>query len=306
MNKKVIATVIISIFIGLVWYLFFKKSDYIITFKEKANSGTILQGIEEWSLAQSKIKSHSCEIVDKKLYKSIVTKFISAKDTMLYNWEVSAVNDSVSKVVLGIRHANMQKSIVNRLEIPFGNTNFKVEALAIVSDFRKGLSEHLQKFKVAYNGSATSDEVFVVYLPLESVMQEKAQTMIANDNIISGFIFNNKIKMTGMPYVEITEWNQQKELLKFNYCFPVDKNTPMIADKNVKFKTLKAQKSLKATYFGNFRTSDRAWFTILNQAKKQNLVLNELPIEHYLNNPFYGGNELEWKTEVFIPYRNQN
>jgi hypothetical protein len=30
----------------------------------------------------------------------------------------------------------------------------------------------------------------------------------------------------------------------------------------VKFKTIPAVKGLQATYYGNFRTSDRAWFAV--------------------------------------------
>ncbi|MEO0058776.1 MAG: hypothetical protein RLZZ312_423 [Bacteroidota bacterium] len=305
MKKKTILFLTISVLLFAYWYLIRKDADYIITFKEKANAGTILQGIEEWNAAQAKSDNEKFEVTTKRLYKNLRTKVISKTDTLLYDWEILSENDSISKVILGVSNQNKSKSILNRLQIPLGISDFKTQEIAKVTNFRKGLSEHLQKFKVQFVGNAVSDEVFVAYISLESVMQEKAQTMIGNDNIITEFLYKNKINITGIPYVEVTEWNQQKERLKFNYCFPVDKNTPIIADNRVKFKTLKSIKGLKATYFGNFRTSDRAWFTILDQAKKQKLVLNQLPREHYLNNPFYGGNELEWKTEVFMPYKNQ-
>jgi effector-binding domain-containing protein len=43
--------------------------------------------------------------------------------------------------------------------------------------------------------------------------------------------------------------------------------TKLIDNAVVKFKTIPAVKGLQATYFGNFRTSDRAWFALLDYEK---------------------------------------
>jgi effector-binding domain-containing protein len=133
-------------------------------------------------------------------------------------------------------------------------------------------------------------------------MQEKAQTMIANDAIITGYLFTNKIKIIGKPFIEVTRWDKDKEILQFNYCFPIPKDAKFVANPNVKFKNIPAVKGLKATYFGNFRTSDRAWFALLDYANKQNVVLDSKVVENFLANPFNGGNELEWETKIIIPF----
>ena len=106
----------------------------------------------------------------------------------------------------------------------------------------------------------------------------------------------------GKPYVEITKWDLDKEMIEFNYCFPIDKNTKDIENEVVKFKTLPAIKGLKATYFGNFRTSDRAWFALLDHAKLNDLKLENTVREHYMDNPFNGGEELQWETKIIIPF----
>jgi effector-binding domain-containing protein len=59
---------------------------------------------------------------------------------------------------------------------------------------------------------------------------------------------------------------------------------------------------LKATYYGNFRTSDRAWFALMDHAKKHNLKLENKVLEHFLSNPFNGGEELQWETKIIIPF----
>jgi effector-binding domain-containing protein len=206
----------------------------------------------------------------------------------------------VTKINVGIKDLN--HSLYNKITAPFFNTKFKKEQIRKITDFKKGLNDHLKNFKVRIDGEGFSEETFVAYISLKSVLQEKAQNMIANDALITGFLFENQIKIIGRPYVEITNWNLDKETIDFNYCFPIDKNTKIIENEVVKFKTLPAVKGLKATYYGNFRTSDRAWFAVMDHAKKYNLKLENKVLEHFLSNPFNGGEELQWETKIIIPF----
>ena len=85
-----------------------------------------------------------------------------------------------------------------------------------ITDFKKGLSEHIKNFKVKIEGEGTSEETFVAYISLKSVLQEKAQNMIMSDAGITGFLFDNKIKIIGRPYVEIINWNLESETIDFD------------------------------------------------------------------------------------------
>jgi effector-binding domain-containing protein len=179
------------------------------------------------------------------------------------------------------------------------------EQIRKVKDLREGLNEHLKKLKVRIYGEGTSKPVYVAYIQLKSVLQEKAQTMIGNDAAITGFLYTHKIKIVDRPYVEIVDWDLDKETIVFNYCFPIDPSTKAIADANVKFKTIPSLKGIKATYYGNFRTSDRAWFALMDYAKKNDLKIKNIALEHFLANPFNGGNELEWETQIIMPYASE-
>lgn len=81
----------------------------------------------------------------------------------------------------------------------------------------------MKAFKVKIEGEGTSKSEFVAYVSLTSIMSEKAQTMISNDGNITGYLQKNNIKIIGKPYVEVTNWDRDKEILTFNYCFPVSK-----------------------------------------------------------------------------------
>ncbi|MNR92198.1 hypothetical protein D3C72_232230 [compost metagenome] len=299
-RKKIIIgfSVLFSLF--LVWYLFIKENDYCISFKVKTATGTVFQGIEEWSAARLPYDKESYTVLEKKNFDFIKQEMSKGNDRMEYTWDIVAVNDSVTKVSVGIKDLN--HSLYNKLTAPFFNTAFKEEQITKIKDFKEGLNKHLESIKVKLDGEGTSKETFVAYISLKSVLQEKARTMILNDPIITGFLNDNSIEIIGRPYLEITNWNLDKETIDFNYCFPVDKNTKIIENDQVKFKTLHAIKGLKASYFGNFRTSDRAWFALLDYAKRNNLELKNTVLEHFLANPFNGGDELEWETQIIIPF----
>lgn len=299
-KKKIIVGLFLLFSVCTIWYLFIKESDYCITFKEKTASGTIFQGIQEWTAAQQISNNEVYSILEKKNFCYIKQEMKSGSIQMEYTWELKPINDSITKVIVEIKDLN--NSLYNRITAPFFDTNFKKEQISKITLFKNGLEKHLENFKVKIDGEGRSEEIFVAYINLTSVLQNKAQNMIRNDGIITGYLQKNNIKIIGKPLVEIENWNLDKETIVYNYCFPIDKSAKIVADALVKFKTIPAQKGLKATYYGNFRTSDRAWFAVLDYAKKNNIKLENKPLEHYLANPFNGGNELQWKTEIIIPF----
>ena len=299
-RKKIIIASSAFLSLFLIWYLFIKETDYSISFKVNAATGTVFQGIQEWSNAQGLKDSEKYVILEKRNFDFIKQEMTKKEVQMHYTWDITSINDSVTKVNVGIKDLN--HSWYNKLTAPFFNTEFKEEQIKKITDFKKGLSEHLKNFKVRIDGEGVSEETFVAYINLKSVLQEKARYMIANDALITGFLFENQIKIIGRPYLEIVKWDLDKETIDFNYCFPVEKPTNNIVNDVVKFKTLPVVKGLKATYYGNFRTSDRAWFALFDYAKKNNLKLENKVLEHFLSNPFNGGEELQWETKIIIPF----
>ncbi|BDB53940.1 hypothetical protein GENT5_02450 [Flavobacterium ammoniigenes] len=300
MNTKIKGSIVVILIAFVAWYFLLKPSDYTIRFEAKTATGTIFQGIQDWSVVKSKSNAESYTTIEKRNFDFIKQELHKGDEDLVYTWSLSSVNDSTTKIVVDIKDEN--HSWYNKLTAPFISTPFREKQIARIKDFKAGLEEHLKAFKVRIDGEGESTSANIAYISLTSVMQEKAQTMIANDNIITGYLFTNKIKIIGKPFVEVTHWDQDKEILQFNYCFPIPKDAKFVANPNVKFKTIPAVKGLKATYFGNFRTSDRAWFALLDYAKKQNVTLDTKVVEYFLANPFNGGNELEWETKIIIPF----
>lgn len=300
-KKKYILAFLSVIFLFLIWYLFIKQNDYEINFKVKTSPHTIYQGIEDWATNKKNSINKDYKIIKSEKYNFISYEFNNNNENLVYNWEIKSVNDSIYAVKVGITDKN--NSFLNRIIVPFYANNFKKTELEQITNFKKALDDHISKFKIGKVKEGQSEETFVAYIHLKCVLQEKAQTMIMNDGVITGFLFNNKIKISGKPYLEVTNLNLDNETLEFNYCFPVEKNDRIIDDQNVKFKTIPAQNGLTVSYFGNMRTSDRGWFAIYDYAKRNNIELENKPLEHFFANPFNGGDELSWETQIIIPFK---
>ncbi len=298
-NKlKLILAVVILSFLG--WYFLLKQSDYTITFKVNAATGTISQGIMDWSTTQSKSQNELYTLLEKRDFDFIKQQMKKGNQVMEYTWNMESINDSITNVIVGVKDLN--HSFYNRLTTPFVPTKFKTEQIEKIKLFKIGLEDHIDDFKIRIDGEKSSEEIYVAYINLKSVLQEKAQSMIQNDASITGYLQKNNIKIIGRPFVEVQNWDFDSEKLDFNYCFPVEKRDDFPSSDVVKFKTLPALKGLKATYFGNFRTSDRAWFALIDYAKRHDYKLSNKPLEHFLANPFNGGEEIEWETQIIIPF----
>ena len=302
-KKKVILALSILFSVFLIWYFFIKQNDYTISFKVKAATGTVFQGIQEWANIQSQKGNEKYNVIDKRNFDFVKLSNASGKNHLEYTWDIVPLNDSVTKVNVGIKE--LGHGFYNKITAPFFNTKFKEDQIDKITSFKDGLNDHLKKFKIKIDGVGSSKEVFVAYISLNSVLQTKAQTLIANNAVITGFLYENNIKIKGRPYIEITKWDMATEALEFNYCFPIDPNTKIVKSDVVKFKTIPELKGLTATYYGNMRTSDRSWFALLDFAKRNGYEVLNQPLENYLNNPFNGGEELTWETKVIVPFKKQ-
>jgi effector-binding domain-containing protein len=302
MNKKKYLLVFLLLFVPtLIWYLFFKQSDYVINFRVKTATGVVFQGVKDWAKEMKKSQNQDFIITQKNNFDAIALKTSKKGQTIYYYWTFKPLNDSITAVSVGIQEEG--KSSYNRFTVPFFKTQFKENQIKIITEFREKLNQHLSTLKVKIEGEGTTEATFVAYIRLKNVLQQKAQNMIMENALFMAYLSKNNIKIAGKPFCDVIDWKMDSEELIFDYCFPIDKNAKYVADKNYKFKLIPAKRGLKATYYGNMRTSDRAWFALMDYAKTRNVQLSNKPLEHFFANPFNGGDELTWETKIIIPYK---
>ncbi len=218
-----------------------------------------------------------------------------------FNWKLSAINDSVTQITVRIK--DLENSVSTRLENIVKRPPLEQIFISKISDFKKGLDVHLKGHRVKLVGEDTIPGKFYAYVEIKSSLAQKAQSMIANNGGILGWLRENGFEIKGKPTVEVTRWNVERDSITFNYMFPVNKRDSLPVNRFFKFKEYSGRKALKAIYHGDYRTLDRAWFTLYDYAKGHNLDVEMTPIEFYYNNPMLGGDKLKWKAEVFLPLK---
>lgn len=295
--KKITPIILILLTGFLAWNFFIKPYDYLVSFKAKTTAGTINQSLKIWN---KELKNEN-KINQKNLYS--LNQKININDSIFdYNWEVKAINDSLSKVKVYV--TDVKNSFKNRLSILFSKTDFEKRTKNTITEFVEKLNEHLKKIKVSNIQTGITRESYCAYVSLKGLQVNKAREMMQFYPQISGFLNNNKVKFNGTPFIEVTKWNIEKDSINYNFCFPIVYNDSLPRNSGIKYKKHKRIKALKAIYNGNYITSDRAWYRLLEYAKQNNIKIKNTPIEVFYNNPNFGGDALRWKAEIYMPIKN--
>ena len=276
------------------WYLFIKPYDYLVAFNSNTNTGTINQAIKTWGLTLENAKILNQQNLDR------LEQQIEFNDSsFLYVWKIAPLTDSSSRVKVYIK--DMNRNLKTKIALLFDDTDFEKRSRNTALAFHNKLDQHLKAFKVKIMGEDAFEATYCAYVPLKSSQLQKAKGMMQNYTLLSSFLYDTKATLNGRPFVEVIHWDTKNDSISFNFCYPIVKTDSLKDHKLIKYKQIEKFKALKATYNGNYITSDRAWYTLLNFAEKNNIKIVKKPIEVFFNNPNVGGNELNWQAEIFMP-----
>ena len=278
------------------WYLFIKPSDYIINFKVKTTPGTVMQSVISWNYDLP-----DSEIIVQKGIAEVVQQRHFGDSVVNYNYSAKMINDSITQVSVGVKDLN--NSFINRLTVPFSNSLFKTRSIANVDTFFEILREHLDQIKIEVTGIEKTPAIYCAFVSLKGLQVEKAMGMMRNYSYINEVLSSNNVELNGSPIIEVTDWNIKTDSIAYNFCFPIKHSENLPITKDIKYKRLFEKEAIHAVYNGNYITSDRAWYALLEYAKKNNIDVENQPIEIFYNNPNMGGNELDWKADIYLPLK---
>ncbi|MBO0343226.1 MAG: GyrI-like domain-containing protein [Bacteroidota bacterium] len=294
--RKIIS-IILAVVVGVIlWYLFLKPQDYQVNFKAKAIPGTIFESVKAWN------KGFDSAVPVDYISPSHFKQTILVNDSVHeYEWEINPVHDSLSEVQVNIK--DLDHSVDNRLAVPFSDTDFEKGSRKLLLDFNDFLNEHIKGFNVTIEGEEETFSSFCACVQLTTSPEDKAKGMMANYNFLNAILLEKQIKLNGPPFVEVLDWDLENNSLTYNFCNPIIRSERLPDHPDIEYKRIFGKNAIKAIYHGNYITSDRAWYAIMDYAKENNILIEKKPIEVFYNNPNMGGNELEWTTEVFMPIK---
>ncbi|MEL6809778.1 MAG: AraC family transcriptional regulator [Bacteroidota bacterium] len=298
MIKKIAFGFMGILVITALWYFFIKAEDYRINFKVDTSIGTVNQSIKSWNTSLK-----DSQPIVQNSFNELSQTIRSGDSVHYYHWDFQRQNDSVVQVTLKV--TDSAYSLKNRWAVLFGGNTFTDNTKKRGKEFLDLLDSHLKKIRVKIKGEAETPERFSAYVPIKSSQITKAKGMMEYINTLTNFIVQNDLEPKGTPFVEITRWDRKKDSLEYKFCFPIVKTDSLPEHHLVKYHETTAKKALMAIYNGNYITSDRAWYALEEYAEKNNIQVTSEIYEVFHNNPNMGGNELTWKTEVFMVLKEQ-
>lgn len=297
MRNKIVGLIGIAVLLFLVWYLFLRPYDYLVSITAKTIPGVVNQNIKLWG----KTNNNTVFIRQKDFFN--IDQQLRFNDSIFqYQWKITSVSDSTTSIRVYIKGLN--QGLWNRLKIPFFDTDFEKRTKSTIFDFNNVLTEHLQKFKVTVLDSIQQlPDTYCAYIPIKTSQLGKAKGMMQNYPILSRVLADNNVILNGKPFLEITNWNREVDSVCYNFCYPIIKSDSLPQNGIIKYKKFDGFRALKAIYNGNYITSDRAWYALLDSAKRNGLEVWEKPVEVFFSNPNLGGNELDWIAEIYLPLK---
>ncbi len=300
--KKIIIVLVVACLAFAAWYLFIKKHDYVITFNANTSARSAYNYVKSKRFVDTTSLQWNASIKDTILSKSMVQEVVLDDEKIILDWTFNNIADTITKVDVGI--VSEDHSWRNRIQALTGNSNsvklVKSELIRLRGEFLK----YTNSFVVVIDGESETPEMQVISTREEGQKELKAKMMINANAYLYPKLTENQITQDGSPFVKITNWDIKKDKIVFDFGVPiVRKDTLPDTIPNIKFDKIKSQKALKATFYGNYSISDEAWLALLMYAEKNNIPVEHKPLEVFYNNPMAGGNQLEWKAEIFLPVK---
>lgn len=297
--KKLLWGIGLLLILSLGWYFFLKPYDYLAKLTVKTFPGAINQTIKAWG------NNHSYAQPLEQQDLQHLTQYLKFGDSIFtFQWDIEPVNDSVSTI--NVKVSDKAHSLNNRLTIPFGNTAFEQRTRKTLLDFNAMLKEHIGQFSVKVVGEEEVRGTYVAYTTFTTKQGQKARGMMRDYPLLSYEMDGNKVPLNGTPFLQVTDWNMEKDSVTCNFYFPIVQSAKLPQNPEIKYKRFYPKKALKAVYHGNYITSDRAWYALLDYAKEHNIAVEPTPIEVYHNNPNMDNtNAMEWTADIYLPLKDE-
>lgn len=286
--------------VGLgVWYFAIKKEHYQISFQTIQPTGIVYHHILEWR-PESSPDITNIKVLSKVPY-SMVEQRVEVGDSIFnYIWEFSKKDDTLTRV--NVRIKDEKNGMVQKFQVPFMKNDFVKRSISNVKLVADVLALNRKKFKVHSIKDTVFPGSYCVYLPLKSSVANKSATMLYSIVDIMGYVKDNNISLTGDPYLEVTEWNQENDQISYNFCFPIPKLDSLPPTDKLYFKETPSFKALKAEFNGNYSISDKAWYYLLEHAERKGLKVKNNPTELFLNDPHTSSaSSMDWKANIYLP-----
>jgi hypothetical protein len=292
------AFILLVMLIGTIVFLLQRPCDYRASFTVGTSPDVAYFHILNWHTWNRKQAASIIEVTGREPV-SHVSHEVSPKDTnLIFRWEISATDDSTTLVRACV--SDPDRKWINRLTVPFLTTAFENSVRGNLLDMIRRLDLMLQTFHYEFKGYSTFEERSCVCMALSSTQRGKAGAMISSVTALNQFVRQHDLVLEGDPFVVVHNWNEYQDSIHFEFCFPIGRSDAVPAHPEIRLKRVEAMKAIKTEFHGNYSISDITWYNLVEEAGRLGHQRNGKLVEVYYHDPHAGGNELEWKADIYL------
>ena len=196
--KKGLAFVLGLIVLGLLWYFFLKPQDYQIRVKANSFPSVIKKSLEAWNATLD-----SSLISPYEDLKPLKQSIFFGDSTHIYTWNIIPVTDSTSMIKVDV--LDEENSFMNKLKIPFKDTDFEKRSRQTVTDFIESFNEVREEFRITLAGEEKFETNYCACVHHKTSRIEKAVGMMESYPFLNSVIVGNGIQLNGIPFIEVKE-----------------------------------------------------------------------------------------------------
>ena len=120
----------------------------------------------------------------------------------------------------------------------YASSFIKEQSKKTAEDFLSGLRDHLEQFDVTVDGESATPPSFAAYVTINGTQVEKAGGMMRYYGYLSQLMLKDGIEPKGPPFIEVVNWDQKKDSLTYNFCFPIKNKENLPEFPEIKYKRL--------------------------------------------------------------------
>jgi len=220
------------------------------------------------------------------------------------NWDFSAKPDGSTDVTWTISGKDLP------FDFKFFSTLMGGMEKQIGPHFERGLElldgivvKSMDANDVKVNGVTEYGGGFYMYKTTSATGANISQVVGKQYGEIMGFMMQNNIKQTGMPFTIYNEMNPNGNVIMSN-AIPIQNKFNVPRASEILCGYIPKTRVLKTTLKGNYTNLGKAWQAAMTHLAQNNLTQSNIkPFEIYQNDPGSYPNPADWITEIYIPIR---
>lgn len=294
----IISIIVLLALIGGISFLYTRPGDFQAHFTMKTTPDIAyyhILNLDMWNRDQLNPK---IDILSKTPVRNITKRVMLKDTTLILKWEFNKVNDSITLVRVFV--SDPGRKLYNRLTAPLKNTAFRNSVRSNLLDIKTRMELMLETFHYEFKGYDKFEKRSCVYISFKNTPGGKAKAMMSNVSELNQFVRQNNFELDGYPFVIVHDWNELNDSVSFDFCFPISPTHAVPEHPKIKFMTVESMDAVETDFYGNYSLTDFTWYNLAEEAKRLGYRSNHKLIEVYLNDPHEGGNELEWKAEIYL------